>query len=141
MVFISFFIYIWLLALNLNPAIDPAIIIAIAEAETKFNPEATSPVGAQGLFQFMPVTVKHVYQLYNYSFDPYNPKQATKAANLYLSYLYNQFHDIDLVLLAWNWGISNTFKYLKHQKAPPKTALSFVKIVKSYVPKYLNIEY
>ena len=40
--------------------IDPSLVLAFARIESRFQAEATSPVGARGLMQLMPGTAAHV---------------------------------------------------------------------------------
>ena len=40
--------------------IDPALILAFVRIESRFQAQATSPVGAQGIMQIMPATAKHL---------------------------------------------------------------------------------
>jgi hypothetical protein len=89
---------------------NPDFLYALAMCESSLNPNAISPVGAKGLFQFMPITVRDLKERWDYTFDPLNPEQATKAAALYLTWLFDTLHDLEKVLAAWNWGIGNIRK-------------------------------
>jgi len=64
--------------------IDPALTLAIMKNESAFNVGATSPVGAGGLMQLMPGTLKGLG--YN-SGDLYNPQMNISAGTDYLSQL------------------------------------------------------
>lgn len=60
-----------------------------AFAESSFDPNAVSPVGAQGLTQFMPRTIIDLKQnkLVSDDFNPLDPKQAVDAQRKYMQWL------------------------------------------------------
>ena len=78
---------------------------AVMQTESAGNPQAVSPVGAQGLFQFMPDTAREL------GVDPFNPEQAADGAARYLKQNYDQFGDWNLALAAYNAGPGNVRKY------------------------------
>lgn len=73
---------------------------SIAQTESHGDPNAVSPAGARGMFQFMPATAKE----YGVS-DPFNPRQAAQGAGRYIQAL-NQMFDGDMVktTAAYNAG-------------------------------------
>lgn len=119
----------WAQAYDVDYFIDPYLILSIARKESSLYSDAKSPVGAQGLMQFMPITVKDLCERFKFCFDPYDPKQSVQASKIYLKWLYQRFpkeiyepllfwmndkyiHTIDdLVLAAWNWGIGNVTRW------------------------------
>ena len=68
-------------------------------AESNFNPFASSPVGAQGIAQFMPETAAS-YGLR----DPFDPVEAIDAQAHLMSDLIRQFDSPQLALAAYNAG-------------------------------------
>lgn len=54
---------------EIGPAVEPALVHAIARQESAFNADAVSPAGARGLMQFMPATARRVAQRYGVAFE------------------------------------------------------------------------
>ncbi len=79
--------------------LDPALLRAIARAESNFNPGAVSPKGALGLMQLMPETA----QAYGVK-DPFDPEENVRGAAAYLRDLLAEFQDVRLALAAYNAG-------------------------------------
>lgn len=86
----------------------PVALKALVFVESAFNPEAVSPVGASGMWQFMEATARG-YDLtvepgYDQRFDPY---AASNAAAKHLADLYEETQDWPLALAAYNYGLGN----------------------------------
>jgi membrane-bound lytic murein transglycosylase D len=83
----------------------PADLKYLAVVESALNPKAVSPVGATGLWQFMPYTGSDYGLRQNGIIDErIDPVEATDAAMRYLKDLYRQYNDWALVLAAYNSG-------------------------------------
>lgn len=79
--------------------VSASLILAVAAQESGFNPDAVSPVGAQGLMQFMPGT----WIRYGHG-SPFNPKAAIFAGAAYLRHLALKLHSWPLALAGYNAG-------------------------------------
>ncbi len=92
----------------------PIEIKYLAIVESALNPNANSPSGAKGLWQFMYTTGKQ-FNLNVDSFvdERFDPLKSTEAACKYLSSLYQTFNDWDLALAAYNSGPGNVRKAIK----------------------------
>lgn len=88
----------------------------IEKAESNGNPNAVSPKGAQGAYQFMPETAKE----YGVT-DPFNREQAREGARKYMTNLLSQYDgDVKKAVAAYNWGPGNLNKH-GLEKAPLET--------------------
>jgi hypothetical protein len=79
--------------------VSAALLAAQLMAESNFNPFAVSPVGAQGIAQFMPGTAAS-YGLA----DPFDPVAAIEAQAHLMSDLIRQLGSPQLALAAYNAG-------------------------------------
>lgn len=92
--------------------VDPALVKAIVQAESAFDPHAVSHKGARGLMQVLPETAS-LFAIENLS----DPHQNLKAGVKYLKHLLELFdQDVTMAVAAYNAG-PNTV--LRHQGVPP----------------------
>ena len=83
------------------------LVIAVAKAESSFNPFAVSPKGAVGLMQLMKDTARQ-YGVFN----RYNANENLEAGVKHLKYLYQKYrNNIPLTLAAYNAGEESVSKY------------------------------
>jgi membrane-bound lytic murein transglycosylase D len=82
--------------------------------ESLLDPKAVSPVGAAGLWQFMPATARRFgLKIDNYVDERYDPLKSTEAAMRYLKVLHNRFEDWTLAIAAYNCGEGCVEKAIK----------------------------
>ncbi len=79
---------------------DPALVRAVIETESNWNPRAYSRKGAGGLMQLIPTTA----QRYG-AYDVFNPQQNIDAGVKHLKWLLERYNgNLDLALAAYNAG-------------------------------------
>ncbi len=80
--------------------VDPALVRAVIETESNWNPKAYSHKGAGGLMQLIPTTA----QRYG-AYDVFNPQQNIDAGVKHLRTLLERYNgNLDLALAAYNAG-------------------------------------
>jgi hypothetical protein len=87
--------------------VDVALVSAVIQAESDFNPREISNKGARGLMQLMPATAER----FGVS-DSYDPEANIYGGVRYLRWLLETFHgNADLAVAAYNAGEGNVWKY------------------------------
>ena len=106
-------------------SVDPALLAALIDVESGFEPTAMSPKGAMGLMQLIPMTASQ-YGLR----EPYDPSKNIEAGTRFLRDLLSLHNgNIALALAAYNAGQGSVSRH--KQRIPPygETLL--------YVPKVM----
>ena len=78
--------------------VPASLLEAVAKQESRFDPTAVSPAGAQGLMQLMPATARAL------GVDAFNPAAAVDGAARLLSQHLRKFDSVPLALAAYNAG-------------------------------------
>lgn len=115
----------------------PPELAWVAEAESSLNPSARSPVGAKGLFQFMPETAKSMGLSTFLPDERTHPEKSARAAARYLRTLHGKFGNWALALAAYNAGEGRVSRTLTKQNAKTFTAIAdaLPAETRMYVPK------
>jgi soluble lytic murein transglycosylase-like protein len=115
--------------------VDPALVAAVIEQESRFKPRARSHVGARGLMQLMPRTGRWMGAR-----DLYDPEQNVDAGVKYIKYLNKRFNgDLKKIIAAYNGGEGNVMRY---RGVPPfrETRQYVKKVMKNYDKRTKQIE-
>lgn len=107
--------------------LDKGLISAVIRAESGFNSNAVSRVGAMGLMQLMPGTARGLGVT-----NAFDPEQNIAGGTKYLKNLINKYDSVKLGLAAYNAGSGAVQKY---GGVPP------YKETQNYVKRILNDYY
>lgn len=104
--------------------VDPEIGYRQLWQESRYNNNAVSPVGAQGIAQFMPATAKE------WGVNVYNLEDGIKGWARYMAWILRQSYiggDYAKALAAYNWGVGNVQR--KGIDNLPKETADYLKII------------
>lgn len=116
-----------------NYELDPFLILAMIQVESRFDPIAVSNRGAIGLMQVMPGTASFVAEELGISINAgkslYDPLINVRLGMYYISFLIERFESIHDALVAYSVGPTRFQTTRSHKKQFP-----------SYVRKVLNFK-
>jgi len=125
--------------------VDPALVAAVILQESRFNPNAVSPMGAQGLMQFMPGTASTMAKETGRwpSYNIFDPETSVDFGAAHLRDLLLKYNgNLDAALAGYNAGTGNADKWVKSgilDKIPFKETNNYVKKVKNYQRVYASM--
>jgi soluble lytic murein transglycosylase len=98
-----------------NYELEPALLAAVIEQESKFRSDAKSSAGAIGLMQLQPATAKGIaIRTGGSKFvldDLYDPELNVRYGAWYLHHLMTKYRDERLALAAYNAGQENVDRW------------------------------
>jgi len=122
----------------------PMDIKYLSVVESALNPQATSRVGAAGLWQFMPATGEEYGLRISSKLDERrDPHKSTKAAINFLKRLYKKYNDWELALAAYNSGPGRVNRAIRRGKSKNfwKIKKYLPKETRNYVPAFVAANY
>lgn len=116
--------------------IPPALVLAVMHAESAFDPQAVSPVGASGLMQLMAPTAQEMYVK-----DIFDPKDNIEGGVRYLRVLANTFDgDMVKMIAGYNAGPEAVKKYNGQVPPYPETQAYVRKVLTLYFQYKTQLE-
>jgi hypothetical protein len=98
--------------------------LRLIRQESGFNPNSISPVGAQGIAQFMPATA-----IDRGLKDPFDPAEALPKSAELLSELKDHFGNLGLAAAAYNAGPERIRKWLAGESGLPLETMQYVRSI------------
>lgn len=107
--------------------VEPALINGLIWVESKFNPRAKGPAGAQGLMQLMPKTASAMAKMLGRKRASYEADFNIHAGTLLLARLLARFDgDVNLALAAYNRGPGTVAGWVAAGEPLPERTQKFV---------------
>jgi soluble lytic murein transglycosylase-like protein len=101
-------------------ALNPALVLAVIQVESRFDKKAVSPRGAQGLMQVKQVVVDELVDEGKLAARRHNlkdPHVNVEVGVSYLAYLIDMFGDVNIALTAYNSGPTRVREKLAAKQA------------------------
>jgi hypothetical protein len=107
-----------------NHGLDTGFFTRLIWQESRFDPNALSPAGAQGIAQFMPQTAK----LRGLTAS-YNPALALDHSAHYLAVLTERFGNVGLAAVAYNGGEKRATNFIARTNGLAQETTNYVEII------------
>ena len=104
--------------------LPPMVFVRLIWKESRFDPQAVSPKGAQGIAQFMPATAED-----RGLDDPFEPRSAIVHSASLLADLRDEFGNVGLAAAAYNAGAERVRSWLSGTSHLPWETESYVSFV------------
>jgi soluble lytic murein transglycosylase-like protein len=110
--------------------VDPLLLLAIIEQESKFDPRASGPHGSIGLMQIKPFVARDIAKRHGIPWAGaktlYDPAANVEIGASYLSEMFDMYPDPGLAVAAYNLGPYRVQKLLAHKQQPKSKYLNAV---------------
>lgn len=113
-----------------DAGLDVHFFVRLLWQESRFDANAISPAGAQGIAQFMPGTARR-----RGLEDPFNPAEAIIASARYLSELEQMFGSLGLAAVAYNAGEDRAAAFLGGNDWLPAETEAYVSLITGLTAK------
>ncbi len=100
--------------------LDPLLVLAVIEVESRFDTDALSQAGAVGLMQLREPTLRRELRRSGLAGDARDPVTNVRAGIRYLRRLMNAFPREDVALMAYNAGPNRILGYLREGEIPDR---------------------
>ncbi|QCP51998.1 lytic transglycosylase domain-containing protein [Trinickia violacea] len=108
--------------------VQPELLRAVIDVESRYNPKAVSDKGALGLMQLMPETARRFSEG-----DMLNPRDNVLAGARYLRFLLDLFKEnVELTLAAYNAGENAVIRAGYRIPSLPETRLYVPRVLERY---------
>lgn len=111
---------------TLKPPSPSGLISRMIRQESRGNPNAVSPKGAQGLMQLMPGTGKEMAEKLGVVYNPFDPEQNIMLGTAYFQEQLEKYGREDYALAAYNMGPNAFDDALKGKRRIPKETRDYV---------------
>lgn len=110
--------------LSKSHALPPGFFTRLIWQESRFDPNAVSPAGAEGIAQFIPSTAR----LRALS-DPFNPAEALVRSAEYLAEMSREFGNLGLAAIGYNAGENRARSFLGGEPFMPGETRHYVRVI------------
>ncbi|MDO5606126.1 MAG: lytic transglycosylase domain-containing protein [Paracoccus sp. (in: a-proteobacteria)] len=107
--------------------LDKHFLARLLWKESLFEPGAVSPVGAEGIAQFMPGTAA-IVGLH----DPFNPAEAIAVSAMYLRRLANFYGSVGIAAVAYNGGEGRADRFMRDGGTLPYETQDYVEAITGF---------